>query len=154
MIEVRLDDLRGPEIAALLQEHLDAMRAHSPPESVHALDLDRLRAPDISFWTAWHEGQLAGCGALRELDSHHGEVKSMRTATPFLKQGIAAHILEHIIHVARDRGYRRLSLETGRPAPFHPAHRLYERFGFHECEPFADYASDPFSICMTLELQG
>ncbi len=147
--DIRLDDLRGPEIAALLQEHLDAMRAISPPESVHALDLDALRAPEVRFWTAWEVDQLLGCGALKEIAPDHGEIKSMRTATAHLRKGVAAAILEKIIATAQERRYVRLSLETGRPAPFAAAHRLYERYGFVECPPFGDYKLDPFSICMT-----
>ena len=152
MIRIIEDDLRGPEIAALLQAHLDAMFEHSPPGSVHALDLDALRAPEISFWTAWDGEDLAGCGALKALDATHGEIKSMRTATSHLRKGVAGQILAHIIDVARTRGYRRLSLETGSNAPFTAAHRLYERFGFEQCGPFADYTDDAFSRYFTLAL--
>lgn len=151
-MRIVVDDLRGSEIAALLQAHLDDMHRHSPPGSVHALDLDRLRQPDITFWTAWDGNALMGCGALRELDAGHGEIKSMRTDPAYLRRGVAAALLDEIIAVARGRGYSRLSLETGRPAPFQPAHRLYERYGFTECPPFADYVLDDFSICMTLAL--
>ena len=151
-MRIVVDDLRGPEIAALLQAHLDDMRRYSPACSVHALDLERLRQPDITFWTAWDGTALMGCGALRELDAGHGEIKSMRTDPAYLRRGAAAALLDEIIAVARARGYSRLSLETGRPAPFQPAHRLYERYGFTECPPFADYVLDDFSICMTLEL--
>jgi putative acetyltransferase len=151
---IRLDDLRGPEIAALLQEHLDDMHVHSPPEHVHALDLEGLRAPGISFWTAWDGSALAGCGALRALDAAQGEIKSMRTARDYLRKGVAAAILEHIIAEARSRAYRRLSLETGAMAAFAPAHRLYERYGFRSCPPFADYQENPLSRCMTLALDG
>jgi putative acetyltransferase len=150
--EIRLDDLRGPEIAALLADHLTAMRSISPPGSVHALDLDALRAPDVRFWTAWEGDDLLGCGAIKEIAADHGEIKSMRTATPHLRKGVARAILEQIITAAMTSGYTRLSLETGRPAPFAPAHRLYERYGFVECSPFADYRVDPFSICMTRTL--
>ena len=151
-MRIVVDDLRGSEIAALLQAHLDDMHRRSPPGSVHALDLDRLRQPDITFWTAWDGNALMGCGALRELDAGHGEIKSMRTDPAYLRRGVAAALLDEIIAVARGRGYSRLSLETGRPAPFQPAHRLYERYGFTECPPFADYVLDDFSICMTLAL--
>ncbi len=151
-MRIVVDDLTGPEIAALLQTHLDAMHEYSPPESVHALDLDKLRQPDITFWTAWDGSQLMGCGALKELDARHGEIKSMRTDTRHLRKGVAATILETILTTARHRGYERLSLETGRSEPFQPAHRLYERYGFRNCPPFADYVLDDFSICMTLEL--
>jgi putative acetyltransferase len=149
LFDIRLDDLRGSEIADLLEAHLDAMRAISPPGSVHALDLDALRAPEVRFWTAWEGDQLLGCGALKEIAPDHGEVKSMRTAADHLRKGVAAAILEQIIASAKDSGYVQLSLETGRPAPFAAAHRLYERYGFAECPPFGNYRLDPFSICMT-----
>ena len=149
---IRIDDLSGPEIHALLQEHLRNMALHSPPESVHALDLDALRKPDITFWTAWEGGELLGCGALKELDSRHAEIKSMRTASPHLRKGVAKNILNHIVAEARRRSYRRLSLETGSMEAFEPAHQLYVDFGFIGCEPFADYADDPYSIFMTREI--
>ena len=152
MIQIVPDDLRGDDVAALLQEHLDDMHRHSPPESVHALDLDKLRRPEISFWVV-REGQaLLGCGALKQLDPRHGEIKSMRTANAHRGRGVGARILEHIIAEARTRGYARLSLETGTPAAFDPARRLYARYGFVECGPFADYVPDPYSTFMTLEL--
>lgn len=151
-MRIIVDDLRGPEIAALLQAHLDAMHEHSPPESVHALDLDKLRQPDITFWTAWEGTSLLGCGALKEHDPRFGEIKSMRTDVAHLRKGVAAAILETILKMARERGYDRLSLETGTGASFEPAHRLYERYGFVDCGPFADYTFDPFSRYMTLEL--
>jgi putative acetyltransferase len=152
-MEIRRDDLRGPEIKALLEEHLRNMYELSPPESVHALDLEKLRRPEITFWTAWKGRELLGCGALKELDPAHGEVKSMRTAKPYLRKGVAAAMLEHIVGEARKRNYRRLSLETGAPDAFLPARRLYERFGFGYCAPFAEYTEDPYSVFMTLELR-
>ena len=151
-MDIRIDDLRGPEIARLLQEHLDEMFLHSPPESVHALDLDKLRRPEITFWTVWEDGELLGCGALKALDAAHGEIKSMRTATRHLRRGVAATLMRHILQVARQRGYRRLSLETGSPDAFQPARAMYERFGFGECGPFGDYVEDPYSVFMTIEL--
>jgi putative acetyltransferase len=151
-LSIRLDDLRGPEIAALLTEHLADMRAGSPPESMHALDLERLRGPEISFWTAWSGPALAGCGALKRLDAAHGEIKSMRTAAAFRRRGVAAALLAHIVAEARRRGHRRLSLETGSQEKFLPAVALYERAGFSRCAPFADYVEDPNSIFMTLAL--
>ena len=149
---IREDDLRGPEIAALLGAHLAGARRHSPPESVHALDLDALRAPDITFWTLWDGSDLLGCGALKELDPLHGEIKSMHTAEAHRRRGVAARILTHIIDEARRRRYRRLSLETGSPAAFAPARALYARFGFVACGPFADYREDPYSVFMTRDL--
>jgi putative acetyltransferase len=151
-MEIRRDDLRGPEIARLLEEHLRDMHLHSPPESVHALDLERLRRPEITFWTVWGGSELMGCGALKELDTAHGEIKSMRTASAHLRKGVAAALVRHILAEARKRGYRRLSLETGAPDAFMPARRLYERHGFSYCGPFADYVDDPYSVFMTREL--
>ena len=150
---VREDDVRGAEILALLAEHLADVARHSPPESVHALDVQALRAPDVTMWTAWEAGELLGCGALKQLDPRHGEIKSMRTAEAHLRQGVGARILEHLIAEAKSRSYRRLSLETGSMEAFAPARRLYERFGFEECAPFADYRLDPHSVYMTLRLR-
>jgi putative acetyltransferase len=146
------DDLTGPAITALLSRHFESMFEHSPPESCHVLPIDRLRVPEISFWSVWIDDELAGCGALKEIDPAHGEIKSMRTADTFLKRGVGAAVLQHIIAEARARGYRRLSLETGTPAAFDPARRLYARHGFTECPPFGDYVVDPYSVFMTLEL--
>ena len=148
-MDIRLDDLRGPKIAQLLLEHLNSMALLSPPESVHALDLEKLRQPDITFWCAWQDKALLGCGALKELDTTHGEIKSMRTATAHLRKGIAAAMLEHIIEEARRRKYSRLSLETGTAKAFQPAHNLYTRLGFQPCGPFGSYSEDPHSIFMT-----
>ncbi|MBB6695536.1 GNAT family N-acetyltransferase [Cohnella xylanilytica] len=151
-MEIKRDDLTGPEVQALIGEHLQGMFEHSPPESVHALDLDGLRKPEITFWSAWEGDRLAGCGALKELDPEHGEVKSMRTSSAFLRRGVASRMLEHIIGEAKRRGYRRLSLETGSMEAFVPARNLYARFGFEYCGLFADYAEDPNSVFMTKEL--
>lgn len=148
-MDLRLDDLRHPAVIALLQEHLDWMHRISPPESVHALDLDALRQPDITFWTLWDGEALAGCGALRELAQGQGEVKSMRTAQTHLRRGVAARMLGHILAEARRRGYARLSLETGSMVYFAPARALYSRAGFVPCGPFGDYVEDPNSVFMT-----
>ena len=150
---IKKDNMTHPAVLALLDEHLSDMFASSPPGSVHALDHDKLRAPDVTFWTAWDGEQLLGCGALKELDETHGEIKSMRTSRGQLRQGVAAAILEHIVSVARQRGYKRLSLETGSGGPFDAALRFYEKHGFEYCEPFADYVLDPFSRFMTRELK-
>ena len=136
----------------MLREHLAGMRRYSPPESSHALDLDGLRRPDLTFWTQWEGGELLGCGALRELAPGHGEIKSMRTATVHLRKGVARAMLTHILEEAHRRGYRRLSLETGSHAAFKPARQLYARFGFTVCGPFEGYKEDPYSVFMTLEL--
>jgi putative acetyltransferase len=151
-MEIRIDDLSGPEIAALLSEHLQDMHANSPPESVHALDLERLRQPEITFWTIWDEGRLAGCIALKQLDLQHGEIKSMRTPRELRGRGAAKLLLQHLIEEAQRRGYRRLSLETGAQTFFEPAHALYASFGFEECMPFADYREDPNSVFMSKTL--
>lgn len=151
-MNIKVDDLRGPEIHQLLQEHLQSMALHSPPESVHALAIEALRQPEITFWTAWEGAELLGCGALKELDAQHAEIKSMRTSTPHLRTGVARKMLAHIIEEAQRRAYRRLSLETGSANAFAPARNLYERFGFSYCEPFADYAADPHSVFMTRKL--
>lgn len=151
-MKIVTDDLTGPEIAALLDEHLEEMRAVSPPESKHALDLDGLRAADVTFWTVWDDGALLGCGALRELDPSHGEIKSMRTASAHRGRGTATRLVEHVVAEARRRGYARLSLETGAEEYFGPARRLYARHGFVPCAPFADYPEDHHSVHLTLVL--
>lgn len=151
-MRIEVDDLSRPAIHALLNEHLASMFALSPPESVHALDVAKLKNPDITFWSAWDGEQLLGCGALKELDPHHGEVKSMRTPDKLRRKGAGRAILGHIIDVARSRNYTRLSLETGTVQAFQPAQRLYESFGFVFCGPFGDYAEDPNSVFMTLRL--
>lgn len=148
-MEIRIDDLSGSEIHELLQEHLRSVALHSPPESVHALDIDGLRKADITFWTAWEQGCLVGCGALKELDAKHAEIKSMRTSSSHLRRGVAKKMLTHILDEAARRSYSRLSLETGSAAAFGPARRLYASFGFTYCEPFAQYVDDPYSVFMT-----
>lgn len=148
-MHIRIDDLSGPEVAALLAEHLRGMHEHSPPESIHALPLERLRAPEITFWTAWEDSVLLGCGALKELDPTHGEIKSMRTVRTHLRTGVASAILRVILDEAQRRGYSQLSLETGSMAAFEPARALYARFGFAYCGPFGDYRDDPNSVFMT-----
>ena len=149
---IELDDLSRPEIHVLLNEHLESMYELSPPESVHALDLQKLRQPDITFWSAWDGGLLLGCGALKELDKRHGEVKSMRTPNTLRRRGAGRAILAHIVEIARSRTYERLSLETGSMDAFKPAQKLYESFGFTYCGPFGDYSEDPNSCFMTLKL--
>jgi putative acetyltransferase len=152
-LKIETDDLSRAEIHALLHEHLQSMHALSPPESVHALDLQRLRQQAITFWSAWEGSLLLGCGALKELDPKHGEIKSMRTPNALRRRGAGRAILAHIIAVARSRGYERLSLETGSMDAFKPAQRLYESFGFTYCGPFDEYVEDPNSVFMTLRLQ-
>jgi putative acetyltransferase len=151
-MKIIVDDLRGPEIAALLEAHLDLMRSQSPPESVHALDLDSLREPEITFWTGWDNDELLGCGALKHWAEGEGEIKSMHTAKIARGRGIAAKILTHLEGHARDIGITRLSLETGSQDGFAPARNLYAKFGYTECPPFGDYAEDPNSTFMTKAL--
>lgn len=150
---IKVDDLSSPEIHALLNEHLQDMYSLSPPESVHALDLEKLRAPEITFWSAWDGSLLLGCGALKALDSKHGEIKSMRTPAALRGKGAGRAILIHIIEIAKARSYERLSLETGSMKAFKPAQRLYESFGFQYCGPFDNYVDDPNSVFMSLNLQ-
>jgi putative acetyltransferase len=151
-MEIRLDDLAGPEIIALLREHLRCMALISPPESRHALDLDGLRKPEITFWTIWSGSDLAGCGALKELNKEHGEIKSMRTAYAYQRKGVASQMLRHLIAEAERRGYPRVSLETGSMDYFEPARKLYASFGFRFCGPFGSYRDDPNSLFMTREI--
>ena len=151
-MNIKIDDLTSSEIYELLQEHLRSMALHSPPESIHALDIEALRKPEITFWTVWENGELLGCGALKELDSRHAEIKSMRTSSAHLRKGVARTLLNHILAEAKRRGYSRLSLETGSAEAFEPARQLYANFGFTYCDPFADYVEDPYSVFMTREL--
>ena len=151
-LKIEPDDLSRPAIHALLAEHLQNMYELSPPESVHALDVERLRSPEITFWSAWEGPLLLGCAALKELDSKHGEVKSMRTPSTLRRRGTGRALLAHIIAVARLRGYERLSLETGSREAFRPAQSLYESFGFTSCGPFGEYVDDPNKVFMTLRL--
>ena len=151
-MQIKHDNLSGPEIQALLAEHLANMHALSPPESVHALDLNGLRQPEITFWSVWSEGALLGCGALKALSTEHGEIKSMRTASAHRRKGVARTMLTHLIDEAQRRGYTQLSLETGSQDAFVPARQLYAQFGFTACEPFADYTDDPNSVFLTKRL--
>jgi len=147
-----LDDLSGGPARALIARHLAGMHANSPPESVHAFDVDRLRQPGVTFWSVWVEEEIAGCGALKVLDSGRGELKSMRVADAYLGRGIGRAMLEHLTAEARARGLKSLWIETGSAPAFLPALRLYESAGFRRCGPFGDYREDPFSIFMTREL--
>lgn len=150
------DDLTGPEVTALLRLHLDEMHQWSPPESVHAMPVERLRQSDVTFWSIWAstEGgeRLAGCGALKQLDQAHGEIKSMRVHPDYRGAGVGKATLAHLLAQARARGYTRVSLETGSTDEFLPARRLYESHGFEYCPPFGLYAADPFSHFMTRTL--
>ena len=151
-MEIRIDYLVGTKIQVFLKDHLEDMARHSPPESIHALGLEGLLRPEITFWSIWDGGELMGCGALKELTTRHGEIKSMRTAPAHRGRGVATMMLEHILEEAERRGYDRVSLETGSMDAFAPARRLYARSGFKECGPFADYVEDPNSVFLTKEL--
>ena len=152
-MQIRLDDLTGGEVIALLTEHLADMYATSPPESVHALDVDALKASHIRFFSAWHENTLAGCVAIKTLDSAQAELKSMRTATAFRGMGVGQALLQYIIDHAKAQGFISLSLETGTQDYFAPARALYRKFGFTDCGPFGQYKPDPNSHFMTLKLR-
>ena len=151
-IEIRADDLSGDATRRLIAFHLAGMHDTSPPGSVHALDIEALRHPSLSVWSAWIDGELAGVGALKQLDADRGEIKSMRVDDRFRGSGAGRALLRHIVDDARERGLRSLWLETGTTPDFLPAQRLYASEGFVECGPFADYALDPFSVFMTREL--
>jgi len=151
-MKIEIDDLSRIEVHDLLNEHLQNMHQLSPAESVHALDLESLRKPDITFWSAWEGAALVGCGALKELDPQHGEVKSMRTPNAHRRKGAGRVLLAHIVQVAKSRSYEQLSLETGSMDAFKPAQKLYQSFGFTYCGPFGDYIDDPNSVFMTLRL--
>lgn len=151
-MRIELDDLSRPQVHQLLQEHLENMHAITPAGHVHALDLTRLQSPEITFWTIWEGNDLLGCGALKELDKKHGEIKSMRTPQRLRRRGAGRAILGHIIGEAKKRGYSRLSLETGCSEEFLPAHRLYQSVGFVHCGPFGEYQPTAFSVFMSLDL--
>ncbi|WP_169581047.1 MULTISPECIES: GNAT family N-acetyltransferase [Microbacterium] len=151
-IDIRPDDLSGDATRRLVAFHLAGMHDTSPPESVHALDLDALTDVSVSFWSAWIGGELAGIGALKTIDTERGELKSMRVDDRFLGAGVGRALLRHIMTAARERGMTSLWLETGSTPEFLPAQRLYESEGFVECGPFDGYALDPFSVFMTRRL--
>ncbi len=151
-MQVKKDPLTSPEIIQLLQEHLNNMLEITPSESVHALDLSGLRAPEISFWSVWQNNELLGCGALKELDKRTGEVKSMRTKEQHRGKGVASTMLEHIISEATKRNYTQLHLETGAFPEFEKARALYTKYGFEYRDAFGDYTNDPNSVFMTKKL--
>jgi putative acetyltransferase len=151
-VEIKTDDLTGTEVVELVREHLHGMTLISPAESIHALNIEQLQGPEMTFWSAWEGNVLLGCGALKELDREHGEIKSMRTSSSHLRKGVAKRLLQHIIEEAKRRCYLQLSLETGSMDSFLPARRLYESFGFQYCKPFSDYIKDPNNVFMTMKL--
>ncbi len=146
------DDLTDPAVLALLQFHLEDMHSWSPPEKVHAMPADKLRAPDVAFFSAWDGNVLAAVGALRDLGAGRGELKSMRAAPEYRGRGAGRALLDRLVEEARSRGIVWLGLETGRPAAFRDAQLLYAANGFTECEPFGDYVSDEFSVCLERKL--
>jgi putative acetyltransferase len=153
-VDIRIDNLESSEVLALLHEHLSSLAPTAPAESRHALDLSGLRAPDITVWSIWDGSVLAGFGALKQLTQSHGEIKSMRTVSSHLRQGVAAQMLQHIIQTAETRGYSTLSLETGSMEFFEPARRLYSAFGFTPCLPFGNYKPDPNSVFMSKQINA
>lgn len=148
MLQIKTGQLDHPQVKNLLATHLQKMHAQTPAESVHALSFLELKSPDITFYSAWHQQRLAGVVALKRLSSQHCEIKSMRTASAFLRQGVASDLLSYVVADAASLGYATISLETGRGEDFKAAHYLYEQFGFVDCEPFANYQHDPLSRYM------
>ncbi|USN98832.1 MAG: GNAT family N-acetyltransferase [Phycisphaeraceae bacterium] len=153
-MEIRADNPMSPHAAALLAEHVADVTRHAPRESCHAMPAAALSEAGVSFWTVWDGQTLVGCGALKELDARHGEIKSMRTVASHRRRGAGAAMLEHVLAVARARGYERLSLETGAQEAFVPARSLYARFGFERCGPFGGYREDANSVFMTRGVDG
>ena len=151
-MDIRIDNLTSSEVELLLGEHLEQMAKNSPPGSCHALNLEELRQPKITFWSVWDYDELLGCGAIKELNPRHGEIKSMHVATTQRRKGVASVLLGHMLEEAKRRNYERVSLETGSMKFFAPARNLYEKFGFRKCGPFGDYVDDPDSLFMTREL--
>jgi putative acetyltransferase len=149
---IDIDDPRAEDVRTLLAAHLAFANQHSPPEDVHALDVDGLVDPAVTFYSLRRGGRLLAIGALRRLDEAHAEVKSMHTVSAARGEGIGNRMLAHLIAEARARGYQRLSLETGSVAAFGPARSLYLAAGFVPCEPFGSYRNDSFSVCMTMGL--
>lgn len=151
-MEIKIDELTDSRVICFLEEHIEDMKSVSPPESKHALDIDALREPEITFWTVWEFDELIGCGAIKELNKAHAELKSMRTINSKRGSGVGSSLLQHIVSDAKRRGYERISLETGSMQFFEPARRLYSKFGFEFCDPFGDYKLDPNSVFMELYL--
>ena len=148
-IAFRVDDLSEAVTQALVARHLRGMYENSPAESVHALDLSKLKQPGVIFWSAWVGDEIVGMGALKQLDPRCGEIKSMRVADEWLGKGVGRAMLDHIVEQARAMGLTSLWLETGSADAFAPALRLYETAGFIRCGPFDGYVEDPFSVFMT-----
>jgi putative acetyltransferase len=152
-MRIEIDDVTRPEVLALLDEHLRTMHELTPPEHVFAFDAAKLRSPDVTFWTAWDADTLLGCAALKELSGTQGELKSMRTPANLRRRGVGRALLDHIVGVARGRGYHELFLETGRQAAFSPAHALYRSAGFSDCGAFGAYEDTGNSVFMCMKLR-
>ena len=151
-LKIEIDDLSNPEVINFLNEHLQHMIQVTPPGYVHALDIEALRNPEITFWTVWEAELLLCCGALKKLNPEHAELKSMRTTPTHLGKGIASFLLDHILSKAKELNYQKIYLETGSYEVFQPARKLYEKFGFTYCEPFADYKESVNSVYMSVDL--
>jgi putative acetyltransferase len=152
MLVVATDDPRVDDVRALLQQHLTFAHEVTPPAGVHALDVDGLLDPAVTFFSARLDGELLGVGALKRLDESHAELKSMHTVEGARRQGVGRAIVEHLLSVATDRHFQRVSLETGVMEPFAPARAFYTKLGFRPCAPFGEYVGSPTSACMTIEL--
>lgn len=148
-MDIKIDDLTNPDVRALVQTHRSEMGANENAIISHALDLEKLKSEDVTFFSVWEGETLTGCGAVKELDKIHGEIKSMHTARRFRRRGVSAALLYHIIKLAGERGYKYLSLETHPGNEYKPARKLYERFGFEICGPFGDYETHDHSVFMT-----
>jgi putative acetyltransferase len=153
-LAIAADDPSADDVRALLEQHLAFARDVTPPEGVHALGVDGLVDPGVTFFGARLDGQLVGVGALKQLDESHAELKSLHTAEAARGQGVGRALVEHLLSVAVDRNCQRVSLETGIMEAFAPARSLYAQVGFSPCAPFGDYVSSPTSACMTIELRG
>ncbi|MFZ6027819.1 MAG: GNAT family N-acetyltransferase [Chloroflexota bacterium] len=149
---IKIDDLSDLRVVQFLAEHIADMRSASPPESKHVLDLEGLKKPDVTFWSVWLDDELVACGAIKRLSATHAELKSMRTSAGHRGAGIGTMLVQYIIGAARQRGFRRISLETGAAAFFEPARALYRKNGFEYCPPFDGYRMDPNSVFMTREI--
>jgi putative acetyltransferase len=151
-LQIAESDPQAPDVLALIEAHLAFARGESPPEHVHAMAPVGLTDEKVTLFGARRGGLLLGIGAIREIDSDHAEIKSMHTAAAARRQGVGRAVVDHLLEVARDAGYRRVSLETGTMEAFSPARALYKEVGFETCAPFGNYTDNPFSTCMTILL--
>ncbi len=149
IMEIKIGNIESIELRQLLEEHHEDMLKHSPKKSVHALDLSSFVSADITFWTLYINDELAGCAALKKLNEKHAELKSMRTSPHYLRKGVASTLLTHVLKMAKEQCFEKISLETGTMKVFAPAQKLYLAFGFEVCEPFSDYKEDSYSMFLT-----